>query len=426
MFIVETDGKSKEEIEQEVSDSIESRNKKLVKLGYSFTEDSKIIPPEFEQEKKTKRKRDKFRGCLLAGAVGDALGYEVEFMREDAILKKFGKSGITEYAIHNGVAEISDDTQMTLFTATGLLFATTRGMMQGIMGDYQDYIRESYDDWYVTQTESFPPRSEIFTSWLANIPQFYHRRAPGKTCLSVLKNDEYGSLANRVNHSKGCGGVMRVAPIGLYFCESKVSVEESDRIGAEVAALTHGHDLGWLPAAALVHIIRLLAENEGETIEHAVQDSMNMLRNEYSSSDYLHVLISLMQKAIDLSSENYDDLIAIHMLGQGWEAEETLAIAIYCALKYPDNIEKALIAAVNHNGDSDSTGSVTGNILGAALGKSAIPVRFLEKLELVDLIQEVADDLYNDCKMSEYDDFFDPVWYAKYISICYPEVKRRY
>ena len=74
-------------------------------------------------------------------------------------------------------------------------------------------------------------------------------------------------------------------------------------------------------------------------------------------------------------------------------AEETLAIAIYCALKYKDDFEAAMIAAVNHDGDSDSTGAVTGNILGAAIGMVEIPDKFIENLELKDVIIKMADDL---------------------------------
>ena len=70
---------------------------------------------------------DKFRRCLIGGAAGDALGYLVEFLDGKSIFQKYGKNGITEYSLVNGVAEISDDTQMTLFTANGLLLGTTRG-----------------------------------------------------------------------------------------------------------------------------------------------------------------------------------------------------------------------------------------------------------------------------------------------------------
>lgn len=70
---------------------------------------------------------DKYRGCIIGGAVGDALGFAVEFMQDETIFQKYGESGITEYELINGVAQISDDTQMTLFTANGLLLGTTRG-----------------------------------------------------------------------------------------------------------------------------------------------------------------------------------------------------------------------------------------------------------------------------------------------------------
>ena len=121
--------------------------------------------------------------------------------------------------------------------------------------------------------------------------------------------------------------------------------------------------------------------------------------------------------AVALARQDVDDRDAIRRLGEGWVGEEALAIAVYCALKHSDSFEDAIIASVNHSGDSDSTGAVTGNILGTALGYRAIPDHYLEKLELRDIIEEVAQDLYEDCKMSEYGDYRDPVWESKYIYI---------
>ena len=116
-----------------------------------------------------------------------------------------------------------------------------------------------------------------------------------------------------------------------------------------------------------------------------------------------------------------DDLDALRELGQGWVAEETLAIAIYCALKYEQDFEKAIIAAVNHSGDSDSTGAVTGNILGAHLGLKAIPHKFLCDLELRDTILEIADDLFRDCKILGDNNYQDEVWERKYVHHTYPQ-----
>ena len=219
------------------------------------------------------RDLNKFKGCLIGGAVGDALGYAVEFLPTSSIFQKYGENGITEYELHHGIAEISDDTQMTLFTSTGLLVGTTRSMTRGIRGDYADYIANSYMGWYRTQTEKYPLPGEFHYSWLVNVPELFSRRAPGNTCLTALEQGGNGRIDKPINRSKGCGGVMRVAPIGIYFTDKNYPEKEIDAIGARAAALTHGHELGYIPAAMLVHILQRIT-NHGETIFDAVQDAL--------------------------------------------------------------------------------------------------------------------------------------------------------
>lgn len=365
------------------------------------------------------RNNDKFRGCLIGGAVGDALGYEVEFMDTNAIFNRFGRSGITEYVLHDGVAQISDDTQMTLFTATGLLLGTTRGMTRGIMGSYSSYIACSYKDWLRTQQGTYPVENEYCYSWLANIRELYNRRAPGMTCLSAIEGGCDGQIDKPINNSKGCGGIMRVAPIGLYFTGKTMPIAEVDRIGAEAAALTHGHELGYLPAAVFTHIIYRLADSSDISISDATDEAIQTVEQLYPKAIHMKYLRDLIRKAQILAQGQQSDLEAIQQLGEGWVAEETLAIAIYCTLKYPHDFEKAMIAAVNHKGDSDSTGAVAGNILGAYLGMAGIPKKYTENLELRDLILEVADDLYHDCKMTEYGSYFSKTWNDKYIEMTY-------
>ena len=365
------------------------------------------------------RDQDKFRGCLIGGAAGDALGYAVEFMREGQIFSKYGKQGITSYELQGGKALISDDTQMTLFTATGLLLGTTRGMMRGIMGDYAGYIHSSYTDWLKTQEKSYPLPEEFHYSWLVNVPEMFSRRAPGNTCLSALHAERYGTLERPVNGNKGCGGVMRVAPIGLYFNDRNMGLKEIVRIGAEAAAITHGHILGWMPAAALVQIIHEISQN-GDPVYDAVMKTLYTQEEMWPESEEKEAFLDLMRRTVDLASADKNDLEEIHKLGEGWVGEEALAIAVYCALKYGDDFDKALIASVNHNGDSDSTGAITGNILGARLGLSGIPEKYVRDLELKDLILEIADDLWHDCRINEYDyEHRDFNWIQKYIEMTY-------
>jgi len=363
---------------------------------------------------------DRFRGCLIGGAAGDALGYAVEFDSWDIIKERFGPEGIQEYELRNGKARVSDDTQMSLFTAAGLLFGTLRGRMRGVFGGYANYISRSYHDWYLTQTKPYPldRENDFPASWLVNVPELFHRRAPGNTCMSACRAGAEGTLESPVNDSRGCGGVMRVAPIGLYFID-KCDCAAADRLGAEAAALTHGHELAYLPAAAKVHILYRLAETVDLPVADAVQDAMKSLPELFPDAKHMSELLSLMQKAMDLAAANMDDRDAIHELGEGWYGDEALAIAIYCAIKYQDDFDKAIIAAVNHDGDSDSTGALTGNILGARIGLKGIPEKYKRDLELKDVILSIADDLYNGCRMEEDSDCDDPVWRRKYIECTY-------
>lgn len=176
-----------------------------------------------EEIKKMEKNLDRIRGSLVGGAIGDALGYPVEFLQEKQIFRKYGVQGITEYDLTNGKALISDDTQMALFTANGILVGDTRLSMRGIGGDPKAYVPYAYLDWLKTQQSDIDTVNsyERFTenggrSWLLDVPELYSRRAPGNTCLSALKTranaDYVDSFINSpINRSKGCGGIMRIA-----------------------------------------------------------------------------------------------------------------------------------------------------------------------------------------------------------------------
>lgn len=184
----------------------------------------------------------RYRGCLLAGACGDALGAPVEYWRRSQIIERFGEPGITDYLKAYGrVGAITDDTQMTQFTAEGLL--------------------------------------------AVEAPQ-------------------------------------------------------------------------------------------------AVRD-MNVYRQEGTEA---------LQQAWRLAGTVTPYAKAITALGEGWVAEEALAIAIYCAL-VADDLRHGVVLAVNHNGDSGSTGAISGNLLGAMHGEEAIPGQWLDKLELREVIAGMGEAL---------------------------------
>ena len=358
---------------------------------------------------------EKIMGCLYGGAVGDALGYPIEFRRAEEIFAIYGEKGISSYELFHGKALISDDTQMTLFTANGLLVGYTRLCLRGIMGPWQSYIESAYKDWLKTQNDSYCSEIPYCSSWLLNCKELYSNRAPGNTCLSALCSKECGSIDNRINNSKGCGGIMRIAPIGLYLPRHINSIRKIDVIGAEAAAITHGHPLGFIPAAALTHIIARCVISE-DSLELIVKEAIQTAAELFRYEKHIEEFTAIMDRAIRFANEEMEDMTAIRELGEGWVAEETLAIAVYCALKYQKDFEKGVVASVNHDGDSDSTGAVTGNILGAYLGIDSIPNKFIEPLELKDVIGELAVDMYEDCKMSEYGNYRDEKWMQKYVT----------
>lgn len=335
---------------------------------------------------------NRIRGSLVGGAVGDALGYRVEFMQDFLIFKRYGECGITEYELRNGIAEISDDTQMTLFTAEGLLHAKRKYSSPSVDA-YADEIYKSYLDWYVTQSEPYSAQRSGAHSDLLSVAELFAPRAPGGTCLRSLESGRAGSLDFKINFSKGCGGVMRVAPIALML-SGNTAPEVIDEIAARSSAITHGHILGILPS---VLVSRIIAEIlEGKSMREATEIARRAITAFVGDEDkeLLTSFDAKIARAISLADDkDVDPLDAIHELGEGWVAEETAVIAIYCALRFSDSFADAIIASVNHSGDSDSTGSVTGNIIGAYLGYSAIPECYLEKLEHRELLLKMADKL---------------------------------
>lgn len=361
---------------------------------------------------------DKYKGCLIGGAIGDALGYPVEFMSAALIFSRYGQRGINDYELSDRWALISDDTQMTLFTAYGVICGRAADKAEGVDRAYIKQLENAYREWHAIQTQANPMPALDHYSQFIMVTGMRESRAPGRTCMSALRQEQLGSIERPINNSKGCGGVMRVAPIGLYFDVPREEQAKVDRLGAEAAALTHGHELGYIPAAALVHIISLIAHDPNMTLLDAVLDMKASIGMQFAGADHLQEFLEGIDRAIGLAKTSADDLVAIRQLGEGWVGDEALDIALYCVLKYQDDFEKAIVAAVNHDGDSDSTGSITGNILGAYLGLKSIPEKYLKNLELMDLLTTMAEDLYRDCQSEEDAQRIASVWQISQMGLC--------
>lgn len=328
-----------------------------------------------------KNNKNHFRGCLLGGAIGDALGYPVEFLPLYKIRNQYGQNGITCLQKNNNDNyEITDDTQMTILTAEGLIknLISTNGNREILS---IEEIYKSYQIWGHTQNVVNKDKID-HSSYLLNYPPLLEDRAAGRTCLSAIKSNKLATLNNPINDSKGCGAVMRMAPVGLVYTKDKAF-----KFGCECGVITHGHPSGYISAGILGCVISVIIEG------HELIDAVNYSLDEAKKYKGHEECVELIEMAVNLSNSKLLCEDAIYKLGQGWTGEEAIAISVYCALKYKDDFEKALITSFNHDGDSDSVGAITGNILGAYLGIDKIPYLWIKNLELNTLLIELADKL---------------------------------
>lgn len=327
------------------------------------------VQPAPEDPERTSRRL----ACLAGGAIGDALGYTVEFLRRSEITRKFGENGIlapqTDAA---GRILVSDDTQMTLFAAQGLLDAPEPTLEARTAAQ-----RRAFLDWLETQEGVFRPGRR---GLLAH-PVLWVRRAPGATCLSALRAGGKGDLIRPINDSKGCGGVMRAAPAGLL---PDVTPETAFELGARGAALTHGHPSGYLPAGALAGLVACLMA--GRTLD----DSWGEVRRLLAGREGAQETLDVTDRAVDLAArERISDAEAIARLGEGWTGEEALAIGLFAAFRGEDLVDTLRIGA-NHDGDSDSTAAIAGNIRGAEEGLYGLPLEWIQALDVFEPLVEVA------------------------------------
>lgn len=309
---------------------------------------------------------EKYEGCLLGLALGDALGAPVEFLSLAAIRERYGEAGLTTLEGWDSLppGSYTDDTQMALATAVGVTRARQRWLNRGICND-SVVIYHRYLAWFKTQEDPV------------------QRRAPGNTCLSALGSGNMGTIDCPINNSKGCGGVMRTAPAGLALPPGSAF-----KAGADYAAITHGHPSGYLSAGFMAELISRIIT--GEALLQAITGSVEKLRDHKGHEETLEKI----ELARALVQDNTPPTAAIKRIGAGWVGEEALAIGLYCGLKHPTDWTTAVLAAVNHSGDSDSTGSIAGAILGTSLGCGAIPGSWLAKLENAAAIKRLARDMH--------------------------------
>ncbi|RRO19301.1 type VII secretion system-associated protein [Saccharopolyspora rhizosphaerae] len=339
---------------------------------------------EFEQ---------RFLGAVLAGAIGDALGAPVEFYPIDQIRSRFGEDGVTEYdrsGEHPG--EFTDDTQLALFTLEGLIRAhslarsgDSAGPLPAVQLAYQRWLHTQGYAW-MRSAGPFAAKHPKANGWLVEQTDLFAVRSPNSTTISALREfasvGAPGTFERPINDSDDCGGVVRAAPVALWSDDPRSVFE----LAAATAALTHSQPNAYLPAGVLAVLVhRLLRE---ESLTEALETARELLtayRDHEDTARALRTAEELAQKGKPTPEELRD------ALGSGWAGHEALAIAV-CAARCTETVADALMVAINHSGDSDSTGAICGNIVGAQHGTAALPGVWLRDLGQREVVEALAKD----------------------------------
>ncbi len=341
-----------------------------------------------------RREHDRIHEAIVAGAVGDALGWPTEFMRRHEIDEYGWNGGVRAFVSPDG-GVITDDTQMLLFTAEAMVRARTYQRSTGSYGAILSCAFSSYIRWAQTQSirrtdvatdQRWTHLADTEPSFLLGDERLHIRRAPGNTCMASLVDDRApGTRTNRLNASKGCGTVMRIAPVGMVFHD--VDPADVFAIGVEVSAITHSHPTGYMAGGAMAVITQVLVT--GGTLEDAVNTALNCLNMELV--DEAKETINAIDLGMRKGCSSRLDVSMLDSLGGGWIAEEALGIAIAATAACGGNTMDALATCAAIDGDSDSVASVTGTLCGALYGINDEVRALFKSIREHDLVQRVAE-----------------------------------
>jgi ADP-ribosylglycohydrolase len=318
---------------------------------------------------------DRFRGCLLGLAIGDALGHPTEFVSSvSAIRARWGERGVEDFQPvgRHPAGTFTDDTQMSIGVARALVRAghTSLDTLMNVL-------------------------AEEFIAWSRSRE---NNRAPGATCMAGCRALAAGRAWNEagVEDSKGCGAAMRAAPIGLYFAND---LDALVRVAAAQSSLTHRHPTAIASSvAAAAAVAYAMRAPGGDTMlsfvrlcVNAIDDQM-LVRVGCAPELIEQIGLREMLAALDateaaLDTETED---VCKLLGGAWIGEQAVATALWCAHRAEGSFSAAVLRGANSSGDSDSIACIAGGIVGAGGGVEALPPAWVSGVEKSELLDQLA------------------------------------
>ena len=295
---------------------------------------------------------ERFRGCLLGLAVGDALGTTLEFRSPGSFTPIQDMVGGGPFSLSPG--EWTDDTSMALCLAESLI--NCHGMdLSDQMQRYVRWFREGY-------LSSTGACFDI-----------------GNTVRSALENFEKtgNPLSGSTDlFSAGNGSIMRLAPVPMYYANDLTA---SIRNSAKSSLTTHG-------TRTAVDACRYF----GALITGALNGvaKSDLLRDEYFADED-----KLTEEIEQIARGSFKEKQPPDIKGTGYVVQ-SLEAALW-AFDRSDSFGSGCLMAVNLGDDADTTGAVFGQIAGAYYGEAGIPNSWVSKIVLKDLIRSFADQIYS-------------------------------
>lgn len=348
----------------------------------------------------------KYAGCLLGLAVGDAMGYTVDEMAWEEICENYGPNGLLGYDLQTDFAEVTSYTQVAAYVANGLLLGTTRGKPD----TYLRYATLAMREW--AKRQHFPRNPEKTWCWVAQKPSLRRRHCRDPWMLDAFRFENLGTLQKPINRADSPGAITAAAAVALFFDTRRMQPQQIGELTAQIIALTHGTAEAFLSGVTLAYALAgILQEPEVPLKDHFSQAADAMLHqfgSRYPRANDIATAIRVALALAETDAHEHRNSMESFVCDT---ASQCLKAAMYAAIICPDDFDSAMILAVNHSGRSAAVGAIVGSILGAKLGAEALPEFYLESLEPVEELRELATDLSVGGPATG---LFDDAWDHKY------------
>ena len=347
----------------------------------------------------------RYIGCLLGLAVGDAMGYTVDGKTWEEIRENYGVNGLLGYDLQNEYAEVTSYTQVAAFYANALMLGITRNRQDS----YVKFIAMAMLEWYKRQHFPRDPSKSWF--WVAQKPALRRRHCRDPWMMDALRFDKLGTMQKAINNADSPGAITGAVSVALFYKPGRMEPSQVGSLAANAAALTHGNPDAFLSAALLAYgMTGILQEPERPVGEQFLQAAAVVEHQFGERFSYVKTVADRVRKAVELAKEDADHRQNMENFHCDL-ASQCLQGAVYAAMVSPEDFDSAMILAVNHSGRSAAVGAITGAILGARLGQEALPEFYLDSLEPIEELRELAADL---ALGSPAKGLFDDAWDQKY------------